>query len=163
MKKSFFYKIREYLKSERMNVSLEYLRSVLERRRMFNCVPVIITYDNFSRFFPSPYPSFLSLSSANIIIPLLPYWNVDTGHCPCATRGTKRWINTRLNKQLLSLLFPAFFFFFSLFSRSILPIFIPLDRFHAWRETKEYASYNCDSNVSWSTQEPSRSKFQRPR
>lgn len=45
-----------------MNVSLEYLRSVLERRRMFNCVPVIITYDNFSRFFPSPYPSFLSLS-----------------------------------------------------------------------------------------------------
>lgn len=41
---------------------------------MFNCVPVIITYDNFSRFFPSPAILLSSLPPVNIIIPLLPYW-----------------------------------------------------------------------------------------
>lgn len=116
---------------------------------MFNCVPVIITYDNFSRFFPPPPSSFLPSLPWTSLFPCFHTGNVDTGHCPCATRGTKRWINTRLNKQLLSLLFSAVSSFFSLsLPLSILPILLLLDGFHALHATKEYTSYNCGSNVS---------------
>ena len=53
--------------------------------------------------------------------------NVDTGYCPRATLGTKRWINTPLNKQLLSALFelsffPSFLLYFPLFSPTLFSV-----------------------------------------
>ena len=89
------------------------LEPIRKRRVTFNCVSLLWHATSPPRFFPL---SLLVSFHVNIIIPLFPRRNVDTAHCPRATLGTKRWINTPLNKQLLSALRSSFLSFFLSFS-----------------------------------------------